>query len=240
MPSNQTSGPPRSAASALRRGLWRRLFAPCLAVGLALVLGGPGAVAAESRPITLLAFGDSLVHGYGLANGETFPEQLETALAARGLAVRVINAGNSGDTSAAGRARLDWALADRPDIALVEFGGNDVLRGIDPRDTYRNLDSILTGLKAAGVKVLLAGMRAPRNMGPDYAGAFDKVFPRLAERHEVAFYPFFLDGVALEPSLNQPDGIHPNAAGVAVIVERIAPALERLMKELSASGSADG
>lgn len=184
----------------------------------------------------LLAFGDSLVHGYGLAAGDSFPEQLERALRARGYAVEVINAGNSGDTTAAGRARLDWALAEKPDLVLVELGGNDSLRGIEPSDTYRNLDRILGRLTTDGLPVLLAGMRAPRNLGEDYAAEFDAVFPRLAEKHGVAFYPFFLDGVALDPALNQADGIHPNAAGVAVIVERILPTLEPLLRELVADG----
>ena len=238
MPIRQTTVSPRCPGSDRRRLLVGGLIGACLATGL--LLAGSSAMAAEDRSIKLLAFGDSLVHGYGLANGETFPEQLEATLTVRGLAVQVINAGNSGDTTAAGRARLDWALADRPDIVLVEFGGNDTLRGIDPAETYRNLDLILARLKAEKVAVLLAGMRAPLNMGPDYVRAFNEVYPRLAERHEVAFYPFFLDGVALDPSLNQADGIHPNAAGVAVIVERISPAVERLMKEFMTSGAADG
>lgn len=234
MPSSRTASAKLSAARTFRRAL-------AVGLGLVLALGFAGPVAAESRPVKLLAFGDSLIHGYGLANGDSFPEQLEAALAARGLAVEVINAGNSGDTSAAGRARLDWALADRPDIALVEFGGNDFLRGIDPADTYRNLDSILARLKAEKVTILLAGMRAPANMGPDYVKAFNAVYPRLAGRHNVVLYPFFLEGVALEPALNQADGIHPNAAGVAVIVERIVPDVERLMKGLrAAGGGADG
>jgi acyl-CoA thioesterase-1 len=148
----------------------------------------------------------------------------------------VINAGNSGDTTAAGRARLDWALAERPDLVLVELGGNDSLRGIEPSDTYHNLDQVLSRLTAEGLPVLLAGMRAPRNLGEAYVAEFDAVFPRLAEKHGIAFYPFFLDGVALDPALNQADGIHPNAAGVAVIVERILPALEPLLRGLAADG----
>jgi acyl-CoA thioesterase-1 len=195
---------------------------------------------AEPGPVKLLAFGDSLVHGYGLPAGDSFPEQLQAALAARGRAVEVINAGNSGDTTAAGRARLDWALAEKPDLVLVEFGGNDGLRGIDPGETYRNLDLILGRLAAERLPVLLAGMRAPRNLGPEYVGEFDAVFPRLAAKHGVALYPFFLDGVALDPALNQRDGIHPNAAGVAVIVERIIPALEPLLEAAAQRAGADG
>ncbi len=202
----------------------------------ALHLSAVGGASAGSSPVKLMAFGDSLVHGYGLAAGDSFPEQLERALRERGYTVKVINAGNSGDTTAAGRARLDWALAAEPDLVLVELGGNDSLRGIEPSDTYRNLDLILGRLTTDGLPVLLAGMRAPRNLGKDYAAEFDAVFPRLAEKYGVAFYPFFLDGVALDPALNQPDGIHPNAAGVAVIVERILPSLEPLLREVGADG----
>ena len=212
-----------------------RSAAALLAAALT-VSSASGVASADALPVKLLAFGDSLVHGYGLAAGDSFPEQLERALRERGYAVKVINAGNSGDTTAAGRARLDWALAEEPDLVLVELGGNDSLRGIEPSDTYRNLDRILGRLTDDGFPVLLAGMRAPRNLGEDYAAEFDAVFPRLAEKHGVAFYPFFLDGVALDPALNQADGIHPNAAGVAVIVERILPTLEPLLRDLVADG----
>ena len=211
-----------------------------LLVAAALFAGAPGAGFAGAQPVKLLAFGDSLVHGYGLPAGEDFPAQLESALRARGYPVEVINAGNSGDTTAAGRARLDWALAVEPDLVLVEFGGNDGLRGIEPSDTYRNLDHILARLAAEGLAVLFTGMRAPRNLGEDYVAEFDAVFPRLADKHGVAFYPFFLDGVALDPRLNQDDGIHPNAAGVAVLVERIVPALEPLLRGLAARREAAG
>ncbi len=187
---------------------------------------------AQSNPVKLLAFGDSLVHGYGLSQGDSFPEQLEASLMRQGYAVRVINAGNSGDTTAAGRARLDWALADDPDAVLLELGANDGLRGIDPAETYANLDAILTRLTGAELPVLLAGMLAPRNLGADFSAAFDRVFPRLAEAHSVPLYPFFLDGVATNPDLNQADGIHPNAAGVAVIVESILPYVIELIERV--------
>ncbi len=213
----------------------RRLAFTVLVATLSM-FSAPGVASAGDSPVKLMAFGDSLVHGYGLPAGDSFPEQLERALRQRGHAVKVINAGNSGDTTAAGRARLDWALAAKPDLVLVELGGNDSLRGIEPSDTYRNLDLILGRLTADGLPVLLAGMRAPRNLGEEYAAEFDAVFPRLAEKYGVAFYPFFLDGVALDPALNQPDGIHPNAAGVAVIVERILPTLEPLLREAGADG----
>lgn len=183
--------------------------------------------AAETR---ILAFGDSLIHGYGLDAGDTFPEQLETALQAEGHEVEVLNGGNSGDTSAGGRARLDWALADDPEIVILVLGANDALRGLDPAATRENLDAMLTRLEKAKAQVLLAGMRAPRNLGPDYVEAFDGIYPALAGAHGVAFYPFFLEGVALRPELNQEDGIHPNAAGVAEIVRRIRPAIEPLLQ----------
>ena len=158
---------------------------------------------------------------------------MEAALIRRGLDVKVINAGNSGDTTAAGLSRLDWVLADAPGAVILALGANDALRGVDPGDTYRNLDAILSRLTSGGLPVLLAGMLAPRNLGKDYTAEFDAVFPRLAEKHGVALYPFFLEGVALDPALNQDDGIHPNAAGVAVLVERITPPVLRLIEEIA-------
>ena len=215
-------------------------YLPVLGTALALWLLPVAALgAAETAPLRILAFGDSLVHGYGLAADETFPFQLERALLRDGRRVQVLNGGNSGDTTAAGLARLDWALADRPDLAIVELGANDGLRGIDPGETYRNLDAILGRMKAEGIAVLLAGMLAPRNLGADYVEAFDAVFPRLAEVHGVALYPFFLDGVAMRPELNQADGLHPNAAGVALLVERILPSVVRLIDALAESRGAE-
>ena len=225
-----------SARCALSRWLARLCLAA--AVSVAGSVSGAASSAASERPVRLLAFGDSLVHGYGLAAGTTFPEQLEAALRARGFAVEVINGGNSGDTTAAARARLAWSLSPRPDAALVELGANDGLRGLDPAATYDNLDAILRHLAAEGVSALLAGMLAPRNLGAEYAAEFDAVFPRLAEVHGIGYYPFFLDGVALRPALNQADGIHPNAAGVAVIVERILPSVIHLLE--TATGNAAG
>lgn len=204
--------------SRLLLGLGASVLAACLALPLS---------AAEKTE--LLAFGDSLVHGYGLPSPDNFPSQLEEELTGDGRNVEVINAGNSGDTSAAGLARLDWTLAETPDAAIVVLGANDALRGLDPAKTYENLDAILTRFEEIGVPVLLAGMMAPRNMGADYAEEFDAVYRRLAGEHEVIFYPFFLEGVATDPDLNQPDGIHPNAAGVAEIVERILPRVEELL-----------
>ena len=198
-----------------------------LLLPLAIPMGLSTATAKETR---LLAFGDSLTSGWGLAARDAFPAQLERALHAAGRKnVRVIASGVAGDTSAGGRARLAWSLADRPDAAIVELGANDGLRGIDPASTYGNLDAILAELKRRGIPVLLAGMYAPPNLGSEYGEAFNAIYPRLAERHGVVLYPFFLEGVAVEPALNQPDGIHPNGDGVAVIVERILPYVMRVL-----------
>ncbi|WP_374762926.1 arylesterase [Yunchengibacter salinarum] len=186
-----------------------------------------GATSPESGPARVLALGDSLTAGYGLAPGKGFTDQLQRWLAERmARPVRVINAGVSGDTSSGGYSRLDWALGSvegKPDLVIVELGANDGLRGVDPRVTRRKLDAILQDLTARDIPVLLAGMRAPPNLGPDYAAAFDPLFKALAEKHDVAFYPFFLEGVAADPDLNQDDGIHPTAKGVAVIVDNIGP-----------------
>lgn len=210
-----TSGPGRArVAYGVTRGLFNALFAAALLWG--------GAAAAASK--TVLAFGDSLTAGYGLAAADGFTAQLERALEAKGLDVAVKNAGVSGDTTAAGRSRLAWALGDgRPDLVLLALGANDALRGLDPEQMRANLDAMLTELKTRGLEVLLIGMQAPRNLDAEYRAAYDRVFVELAEEHDVPLYPFFLDGVAMKPELNQPDGIHPNAQGVAVIVERLAP-----------------
>jgi len=171
----------------------------------------------------LAVLGDSLTAGYGLAVDEAFPAQLERRLRGVGVEMTVINAGVSGDTSAGGRARVDWMLGDNPDFAIIELGANDGMRGIDPIDMEANLAAIIERLQAQGVSVMIAGMLAPPNLGRDYAEDFNAVYPRLAGRYGVAFYPFFLDGVAAEPDLNQEDGIHPTADGIAVIVERMLP-----------------
>lgn len=177
----------------------------------------------------ILALGDSLTAGFGVAPDEAFPVKLQQRLAALGVAAEVINGGVSGDTSAGGLARLQWALADHPGYALVEFGANDMLRGLDPKVTFANLDKMLDQLKAAHVGVLLIGFRAAANWGRDYQAQFDAIYPTLARKHDVPLYPFFLEGVALDPALNQGDGLHPNAKGVAVIVERLAPYVLRLV-----------
>lgn len=227
-PEMKTSNEPYKwgKTEAAQRG--RRSFLTMLAC--LSVFGSPLAQA-QTQPIRLLAFGDSLTAGYGLPARAGFTAKLEAALQAKGLPVTVINGGVSGDTSAGGLARLDWMLADKPTHAIVEFGGNDGLRGLDPKQMEANLDGILLKLKAANVKILLAGMRAPPNFGSAYTSAFDGVFARLAERHKVAFYPFFLDGVAANPQLNQADGIHPNEAGVNTVIDRILPAVLSLLAQ---------
>jgi acyl-CoA thioesterase-1 len=178
----------------------------------------------------LLVLGDSLTAGYGLPKNQAFPARLEAALRAEGVDVNVIDAGVSGDTSAGGLARLDWALGNPPPgHAIVELGANDGLRGLPPAAMERNLDAIVTRLKSRGVRVLLAGMRGPPNLGRDYVAEYEAVFPRLARKHETVFYPFFLDGIATDTALNQGDGLHPNAAGVEEIVRRILPAVRQLL-----------
>lgn len=212
----------------------RRLFNVLFAA--ILLAGATAALPAAAEPQRLLVLGDSLTAGYGLNQGKGFTDQLGDALAAAGDNVIVINGGVSGDTSAGGAGRIGWLLADKPDAAIVELGANDALRGLDPADTKRHLARIIDELKAAGIEVLLAGMLAPPNLGRDYGAAFNAIYPDLAEEKGVALYPFFLDGVAAEPALNQDDGIHPNARGVAVIVERILPAVRRLLASARGAG----
>ncbi len=193
-------------------------------VVLALVVPTMGGAAVE--PFKLVVLGDSLTAGYGLRQADAFPALLEKALRRAGLDVRVINAGVSGDTTAGGLARLDWVLKSaggRPGAVIVELGANDGLRGLDPALTRDNLDAIITRLHAKGIPVMLTGMRAPPNMGRAYVAQFNAVFPGLAAKRRVPFYPFFLDGVAAVPRLNQKDGVHPNAQGIRVIVRRILP-----------------
>lgn len=184
---------------------------------------GPAAAAPATAPATVVVLGDSLSAGYGLPREAAFTSQLEAALKAKGYDVRVPATGVSGETTAGGLSRLDWILADRPALVLVALGGNDGLRGIDPAATRANLDAILTKLADRGVPAVLAGMLAPRNLGRPYAEAFDALFPDLARKHGVPFYPFFLEGVAMRPELNLEDGMHPNPQGVAIMVAGILP-----------------
>jgi len=206
----------------------RRRFLALSLSSLLLPAGLPAKAAGS--PTRILAFGDSLTSGYGLAEGDSFPAQLERALTAAGLDVKLINGGVAGDTSAGGLARLDWTLADKPDLVLLELGSNDGLRGLDPAATRKNLAQMLTRLAQLRIATLLIGMKAPRNLGPDYVAAFDPIYEELAREFGVSLDPFFLDGVAGDPALNQGDGIHPNAAGVALIVKRIAPEVIALVK----------
>jgi acyl-CoA thioesterase-1 len=214
------------------RGLFKRILL------LMLLVAAPAA--ASAAPLRILAFGDSLTQGYGLPPGDDFPNKLEQALKSKGLDVAVINAGVSGDTTAGGLRRLDWSLGDarsRPDAAIVELGGNDGLRGLPVDAMEKNLDGILAKLKARNVPVLLAGMKGPRNYGADYAARFDAVYPRLAKKYDVVFYPFILDGVALDPSLTQADGLHANPKGVDVIVKGILPKVMELIDRAKARGA---
>lgn len=185
--------------------------------------------AADGAPVRVLLLGDSLTAGYGLPASQALPAQLQTLLRQRGREVEVINGGVSGDTLAGGRARLPWLLKDRPDVVVVALGGNDALRGLPPEQVARELDAILERLRQAGVGILLAGMRAPANFGPDYVSRFNRAFPEAAARHRVALHPFLLEGVALRPALNLDDGIHPNAQGVAVIARGLLPAVEAVI-----------
>jgi acyl-CoA thioesterase-1 len=195
---------------------------------LALLLAfGPAAAASPAR---ILALGDSITAGYGLPPEDALPVKLEARLKADGFDATVINGGVSGDTTAGGLARLDWALADHPGYAIVALGANDMLRGLGPQQAYDNLDKILERLHDSGVKTLLVGMQAATNWGRDYKQAFDAIYPKLAAKWEVPLYPFLLDGVALDEKLNQGDGLHPNAAGVMVMVGRMAPVVEALLK----------
>jgi len=190
---------------------------------------GAGAGQAVAAPVKILALGSSLTQGYGLPPGTEFTVQLQAALKAAGIDAVVTNAGVSGDTSAGGLARLDWSLADHPDVVILELGSNDMLRGIPPAVSEKNLRAILDKLRGAQVKVLLTGMHAQRNLGAEYVKQFDTIYPRLAKDYNVLFYPFFLDGVALNPKLNQADGMHPNPAGVKVVVARMLPYVKKLV-----------
>ena len=183
-----------------------------------------------ARPPEVLAFGDSLTAGLGLSDRQAFPAQLEARLRAEGVEVRIVNAGVSGDTTTDGLARLDWALASKPDYVILALGANDALRGIDPKIVRENLDTMIGKIQATGAKLLLLGMVAPANWGADYQQAFNAIYPDLAKAHDVPLYPFILEGVAMDPALNQADGIHPNERGVAVMVDHIAPLVTKLLE----------
>jgi acyl-CoA thioesterase I len=200
------------------------------AVAFAVVLAAASLAAA--RTIRLVVLGDSLTAGLGLPPGKAFPNRLQAALRARGWDVDVLNAGVSGDTAADGLARYDWAVPANADALIVELGANDMLRGLEPEATKKALSAILDRAHAARLPTLIAGMRAAPNLGAEYGRAFDVIYPALAKDHDVALYPFFLDGVAGDPKLNQADGMHPTAEGVDAIVERIAPSVEEILKQV--------
>lgn len=209
-----------------------------VALQKALALLSVPALAQAGAPLRLLALGDSLTAGYGLPRGQGFVPRLQEALRERGRpwspGLRVLDGGVSGDTMAGGAARLDWALAERPHAAIVALGGNDGLRGLPPERMAESLESILARLAARRIPTLLAGMEAPPNLGADYTAAFRRVFADAAQRRDVLFLPFLLEGIAGERALNQPDGIHPNSAGVAAMVRLVLPHAERLLDRAAA------
>ncbi|TIS58632.1 MAG: arylesterase [Mesorhizobium sp.] len=203
-------------------------FKHTLAAAFILFLAICGAISpASAETFKIVGFGDSLMAGFGLGPGEGFTEKLQAALRARGHDVTIANAGVSGDTSSGGLSRLDWSVPDGTQLVILELGANDMLRGISPEITEKNLDGMLAKLKQRKIAVLLAGMRAAPNLGAGYQDAFDAIFPKLAGKYGIPLYPFFLDGVAGEPSLQLEDRLHPNAKGVDRIVERILPAVEK-------------
>lgn len=222
---------PKRYGPAMR--LFNRMAALAGAFLLLCTLSFP-ASAQQSQSMTIVVLGDSLSAGYKLPREAAFTSQLEKALREKGYQVSVPNTGVSGETTAGGLARLDWILGDKPDLVLVELGANDGLRGIDPASTRDNLDNILVKLKERGVPAVLAGMMAPRNLGSAYGKQFDAIYPELAKKHDIPLYPFFLDGVAMDPKLNQEDGMHPTAEGVAVIVNRILPTVTAALDRLKA------
>ncbi len=189
---------------------------------------------ARAEPVKLVGFGDSLMAGYQLPAADAFPVKLEAALRAKGYNVEIANAGVSGDTTSGGLSRLDWSIPDGTQGVILELGANDALRGIAPEQTEKNLDAMLTRLKERGIPVLLAGMLAPPNMGADYAERFNDIYKRLSEKHGVPLYPFFLEGVVTRADLQIEDGMHPNPAGVDVMVQSILPTAEAFLKSISA------
>ena len=213
------------------------MFAHLLVLGMLLIMSGtalaqaPAAVPA--KPIKMVVLGDSLSAGFGLSGPAAFPARLQKALKAKGIVVDMINAGVSGDTASGGRDRLDWSVPEGTEAVILELGANDALRGTDPKVTRSALTDILTRLKARGIAVLLCGMLAPPNYGSDYSARFNAIYPDLAKSFGVPLYPFFLEGVATEAKLNQPDGLHPTAEGIDVIVKNILPSVEALLGAIS-------
>jgi len=219
------------------KNLVHRLTVAVLALaGFAAVLPSPVSAQAGA-PLKIVAFGDSLTAGYGLPAQEAFPASLERALKAKGHNVEIENAGVSGDTASGGLSRLEWSIADGTDAVIVELGANDMLRGVEPKVTLQALNDILAKLKARNIPVLLSGMRGAPNMGADYVREFEAIFPALAQKYDAVFYPFFLDGVAADPRLALRDGVHPNGAGVQIIVNGILPKVEELIARVKKRGS---
>lgn len=246
----RTGSRPERGGNAARRGLrpYGRGFALVQSVATFFVAAmllfiGSSAMAnaqtSNSSPTTakavkLVAFGDSLSAGYNLPGSAAFPAVLEQALRQKGVAVEIVNAGVSGDTTQGGLERLDWSVPDGTDGVILELGANDALRGVDPAQTRQSLEAMIARLKARNIPVLLAGMYAPRNLGEDYAKRFDAIYRELAEKHGLVLYPFFLEGIAGDRALNQADGLHPTAEGVSVIVRNILPTVERFIASLPA------
>lgn len=207
---------------------------------LLLFIGSPDMAGAQTSPsassagrsLKLVAFGDSLSAGYNLPASAAFPAVLEQALRQKGLAVEIVNAGVSGDTTQGGLERLDWSVPEGADGVILELGANDALRGVDPAVTRKNLEATIARLTERKIPVLLAGMYAPRNLGEDFAKRFDAIYPELAKKHGLVLYPFFLEGIAGDRALNQADGLHPTADGVSVIVRTILPTVERFIATL--------
>jgi acyl-CoA thioesterase-1 len=205
-----------------------------LAAALVIAVFAGGSVMAADKPVKIVALGDSLVAGYGLPANAAFPVQLEKALNAKGVAVEVANAGVSGDTSSGGLGRLDWSVPEGTEAVIVTLGANDMLRGLDPKVARDALTQIVQKLKARKIEVLLTGMQSAPNMGPDYARAFNAIYPDIAKSENVLLYPFYLDGIAGDAKLNQRDGIHPTEAGIAAIVQRVLPKAEELVARVKA------
>ena len=198
---------------------------------LACAIMNASSAHADDNVVDILVFGDSLVAGYGILAEEAFPNRLEGALRKQGHQVRLVNAGVSGDTTGGGVARLAWSLGENIDAVILELGANDMLQGLSPQQAKKNLAIMIEEIQSRGLPLLLAGMRATPNLGYAYVKAFDSIYPALSEEYGIALYPFFLEGVALEPSLNLPDGLHPNPDGVEVIVQGILPYVEKLLLE---------
>ena len=216
-------------------GRYRSVIRVAVSLPLAFATG-----MAWAEPVEIVGFGDSLMAGYDLAPAEGFPEVLERELTALGYEVDVLDAGVSGDTTSGGRARLEWSVPASADIVILELGGNDALRGIDPAITRENIDAMLDTLRVRDQRVVLAGMLAPPNLGTEYEAAFNAIYPDLAESRDVPLYPFFLDG-AMQQGLMLDDRIHPSAEGVELMVERFLPTLLPVLDEVvQASGAPNG